>query len=64
MRRGEDLKELYRQQKEQASVKNCPNCRVRTTELYACAGCGKLGCEACMTFDPVERKYYCEQCWN
>lgn len=64
VKRGEELKEIYRQQKGETVLKVCPSCRSSVNDLHTCAGCGIVGCENCMTFDPTERKYYCEQCWS
>ncbi len=62
MRRGEELKELYNQDK-QTQHGICPNCRSNAEKLVTCAKCGKKGCDYCMTYDPSEGKYFCEQCW-
>ena len=63
VKRGEELRELHLQQKTENKIKVCPSCRSSVTELKKCANCGKVGCENCMTFNPTERKYYCDQCW-
>lgn len=66
VQRGEELKEYYHQQKqaEQTGLKPCPGCRANVKEIHTCAKCGKPGCDYCMVFDPMERKYYCDGCWN
>lgn len=62
IKRGEELKQIHNEQKKVHSGV-CPNCRSNAENLVVCAKCGKTGCDYCMTFDPSERKYYCEQCW-
>ena len=63
VKRGDELRELHLKQKEANAEKVCPSCRSSVKELYACGECGKIGCENCMTYNPTERKYYCDQCW-
>lgn len=65
VQRGEELKKYYHQQQhtEQEIMKVCPSCRSSVEQLHRCSKCGKIGCEDCLTFDPMERKYFCEQCW-
>lgn len=63
MQRGEELKQMYHDRK-QASMKGvCPNCRNNAEKIVTCAKCGKIGCDFCMTYDPSEGKYFCDQCW-
>lgn len=60
--RGEELKKIYNEQhKHDLGV--CPNCHNTTDKFIKCAKCGKPGCDYCMTYDPSEGKYFCEQCW-
>lgn len=62
MQRGEELKKMYQDSKpKQSGV--CPNCRSNAEKIVTCAKCGKKGCDYCMTYDPSEGKYFCEQCW-
>ena len=62
MQRGEELKKMHNEAKPDTAA-ICPNCRSSAEKLVTCAKCGKTGCDYCMTFDPSERKYFCEQCW-
>ena len=66
MRRGEELKELHRQQQhpDTGSLLVCPSCRAATKDIRLCSKCGRPGCDACMTYDPMEGKFYCDDCWN
>ena len=66
MQRGEELKELHRQQQhpDGSQVLTCPSCRSATTEIRVCSKCGHAGCDSCMTYDPSERKFYCDDCWS
>ena len=62
IQRGEELKKIHH---DETAVTNnvCPSCRASGGKPVTCAKCGRIGCEYCMTFDPSERKYFCEQCW-
>ena len=63
VRRGEELKKIHQNQQAKNQPKVCPSCRTTVETVHACAKCGRIGCEYCMTYDPAERKYFCEQCW-
>lgn len=60
--RSEELKRIHNEQKHNEKG-ICPNCRSNAEKIVTCAKCGKVGCDYCMTYDPAERKYFCEQCW-
>ena len=62
MKRGEELKQMYHEAKEQHGG-TCPNCRNSAETIVKCAKCGKIGCDYCMTYDPSKGEYFCEQCW-
>ena len=63
VQRAQEIKNIQKQTNEYSP---CPECKVPgpASTKHACAICGKLGCDTCMTYDPMEDKYYCEQCWN
>lgn len=44
-------------------VQPCPNCHYNTNKLVKCSECGIVGCENCLTNNPSEHKYYCDNCW-
>ena len=63
MQRGEELKKMYRESQHKDPGGVCPNCHSTTEKIVTCGKCGKKGCDYCMTYDPAEGKYFCEQCW-
>lgn len=67
--RNEKIRKIYEQQKQEESKKEnkpketCPNCGLKNASLVTCSVCGKKGCTECFTYNPEDRKYYCDDCW-
>lgn len=61
--RNKMIRELYDTPKQKKKDLVCPVCDQLTDELLSCSVCGKKSCQDCLAYDPLEKKYYCEDCW-
>lgn len=41
---------------------NCPSCGAKFVVLEECSVCNKKACVDCLDYNPIEHKYYCEEC--
>lgn len=60
--RNISIRNKYESQESKTEV-SCPTCHCNTNNIVRCGTCGIIGCENCFTYDPSEKKYFCENCW-
>ena len=60
--RNANIRKNYETQKAEIET-SCPACHCNTNNIVRCGICNTAGCENCFTYDPSEKKYFCENCW-
>lgn len=50
--------------KKAINKKECSNCHMNIATEVECPGCHKKGCAFCFIYNPMDKQYYCESCWD